>query len=47
MQLVTTTPIALILFSLALIFGPVRGLWCLTVTFPFGAAAAVNAAGAG
>ncbi|MFW2590095.1 hypothetical protein [Sagittula sp. SSi028] len=47
MQLVTTTPIALILFSFALILGPVRGMWCLTVTFPFGAAAAVNAAGAG
>jgi hypothetical protein len=47
MQIVTTTPFALIIFIGILVLGPWRGLWLFFLSMPFGSSAAINLAALG
>lgn len=47
MQIVATTPLAIAMLLGILWLGPVRGLWILFVSMPFGSASAFNAPGLG
>ncbi len=47
MQVFATTPLALFLLIYIFVRGPVKGLWCLFLVLPMGAAAAMNVSGLG
>ena len=47
MQILSTTPFALIIFIAIVVLGPWRGLWLLFLTMPFGSSAALNLSGLG
>ncbi|SFQ57090.1 hypothetical protein [Donghicola eburneus] len=47
MQVFATTPLALFMLLYIMVRGPVKGLWCLFLVLPMGAAAAMNVSGLG
>lgn len=47
MQVFATTPLALFMLLYIIVRGPVKGLWCLFLVLPMGAAAAMNVSGLG